>query len=109
MKDLKFEQKGSLSRSEAAELLSALAAALMSGGDVELELGSGVLSMYVPDELRSEVEVEVGEGEVELEIELKWPTAQAAAAAVPKSKSKSKSRSVETRSPSGDQESTEKR
>lgn len=86
MKDLKFEQKGSLSRTEAAELLSALATALRRGGHVELELGPGVLSMHVPDELRSEVEVEVGDGEIELEIELKWSTTQAKAAA-PKSKS----------------------
>jgi amphi-Trp domain-containing protein len=81
MKDLKFEQKSSLSRTEAAELLSALAAALKRGGQVELELGPGVLSMHVPDNLRSEVEVEVGDGEVELEIELKWSTAQATAPA----------------------------
>jgi amphi-Trp domain-containing protein len=79
MKDLKFEQKRTLTRLEAADLLSTVAAALRRGGHVDLELGPGVLSMHVPDELHSELEVEVGESEVELEIELKWPTGQAAA------------------------------
>lgn len=76
MKDLKFEQKSSLSRIEAADRLEALAAALRDGGEAELELGSGTtLSLRIPDDLRTEVEVEVGDGEVELEIEFKWPTA----------------------------------
>lgn len=75
MKDLKFEQKSSLSRLEAADQLTALAAALREGGDAELELGPGTLSVRVPEDLRSEIEVEIGDGEIELEIELKWPTA----------------------------------
>lgn len=75
MTDLKFEQKGSLSRIEAADQLTALAAALREGGDAELELGSGTLSLRIPDDLRSEIEVEVGNGEIELEFEFKWPTA----------------------------------
>ncbi|MET7713557.1 amphi-Trp domain-containing protein [Streptomyces sp. NPDC005407] len=75
MKDLKFEQKRSLSRLEAADQLMALAAALREGGDAELELGPGTLSLRIPDDLRSEIEVEVGNGEIELEIEFKWPTA----------------------------------
>ncbi|WP_406187098.1 amphi-Trp domain-containing protein [Streptomyces sp. NBC_01006] len=79
MKDLKFEQKSSLSRLEAADQLSALAEALRHGGNAELELGPGTLSMRVPDELRTEIEVEVGDGQIELEIELKWPTAQSGA------------------------------
>ncbi|MFF6777569.1 amphi-Trp domain-containing protein [Streptomyces sp. NPDC012637] len=74
MKDLKFEQKRSLSRTEAADQLSALADALREGGEAELELGAGTLSLRIPDELRSELEFEVGDGEFELEIELKWPT-----------------------------------
>ncbi|GAA0700331.1 hypothetical protein GCM10010193_63840 [Kitasatospora atroaurantiaca] len=78
MKDLKFEQKRSLSRLEAADQLAALAAALRHGGEAELELGPGVLSLRIPDDLRSEVEVEVGDGEIELEIELKWSTARTA-------------------------------
>jgi len=75
MKDLKFEQKRSLSRHEAADQLTALAAALREGGEVELEFGSGTLSLRIPDDLRSETEVEIGNGEIELEIEFKWPTA----------------------------------
>ncbi|KOG31001.1 amphi-Trp domain-containing protein [Streptomyces resistomycificus] len=75
MKDLKFEQKRSLSRLEAADQLTALAAALREGGEAELELGPGTLSLRIPDDLRSEMEVEIGSGEIELEIEFKWPTA----------------------------------
>ncbi|MGX1882453.1 amphi-Trp domain-containing protein [Streptomyces sp. NPDC055287] len=75
MKDLKFEQKRSLSRLDAADQLMAFATALREGGDAELELGPGTLSLRIPDELRSEIEVEVGDGEIELEIEFKWPTA----------------------------------
>ncbi|MFE0133607.1 amphi-Trp domain-containing protein [Streptomyces sp. NPDC059037] len=75
MKDLKFEQKRSLSRLEAAAQLTAIAAALSEGGDAELELGAGTLSLRIPDDLRSEIEIEIGDGEIELEIEFKWPTA----------------------------------
>ncbi|WP_369235483.1 amphi-Trp domain-containing protein [Streptomyces sp. R21] len=75
MKDLKFEQKRSLSRLEAADQLTALAAALREGGEAELELSPGTLSLRIPDDLRSEIEVEIGNGEIELEIEFKWPTA----------------------------------
>ncbi|MER6290288.1 amphi-Trp domain-containing protein [Streptomyces sviceus] len=75
MKDLKFERKRSLSRLEAADQLTALAAALREGGDVELELSPGTLSLRIPDDLRSEMEVEIGDGEIELEVEFKWPTA----------------------------------
>ncbi|MGW8359307.1 amphi-Trp domain-containing protein [Streptomyces wedmorensis] len=73
MNDLKFEQKSSMTRTEAAELLEALAGALREGEEAELRLGAGVLSLRVPEELRSEVEFEVDDGEIELEIELKWP------------------------------------
>jgi amphi-Trp domain-containing protein len=75
MKDLKFEQKRSLSRQEAADQLTALADALREGGDAELELGPGTLGLRIPDDLHSELEVEIGDGEIELEIELKWTTA----------------------------------
>lgn len=75
MKDLKFEQKRSLSRLEAADQLTAIAALLREGGDAELELSPGTLSLRIPDDLRSEIEVEIGNGEIELEIEFKWPTA----------------------------------
>ncbi|MER5296402.1 amphi-Trp domain-containing protein, partial [Streptomyces pharetrae] len=75
MKDVKFEHKRSLSRTEAADQFAALAQALREGGEAELELGSGVLSLRIPDELSSEVELEVGDGEVQLEVELTWPAA----------------------------------
>ncbi|MFJ9343188.1 amphi-Trp domain-containing protein [Streptomyces sp. NPDC101733] len=75
MKDLKFEQKRSLSRLEAADQLTAIADALREGGDAELKLGAGTLSLRIPDSLRSEVEIEIGDGQIELEIEFKWPTA----------------------------------
>ena len=71
MKDLKFEQKSSLSRIEAADRL----AALRDGGEAELDLGSGTtLGLRIPDDLRTELEIEIGDGEVELEIEFKWST-----------------------------------
>ncbi len=75
MKDLKFEQKRSLSRLEAAEQLTALADALREGEEAELEFGAGTLSLRVPNDLRSEMEIEIGNGETQLEIEFKWPTA----------------------------------
>ncbi|MFE2547502.1 amphi-Trp domain-containing protein [Streptomyces sp. NPDC059355] len=75
MTDLKLEQKRSLSRFEAADLLTALAAMMREGGDAELELVSGTLNLRIPDDLRSEIEIEVGDGQIELEIEFKWPTA----------------------------------
>ncbi|MCC0093525.1 amphi-Trp domain-containing protein [Streptomyces flavotricini] len=74
MTDLKFEQKRSLSRMEAADQLTALAAMMREGGDAELELVPGTLSLRIPDDLRSEIEVEVGDGQIELEIEFTWPT-----------------------------------
>ncbi|MCT4352675.1 amphi-Trp domain-containing protein [Streptomyces sp. Je 1-79] len=74
MKDLKFEQKRSLSRIEAADQLTALAEALRKGGEAELQFGSGTLSLRIPDDVRSEVEFEVSDGEIELEIEFTWPT-----------------------------------
>ncbi|MCX4706329.1 amphi-Trp domain-containing protein [Streptomyces sp. NBC_01352] len=80
MKDLKFEQRRSLSRLEAADQLMALAAALREGGEAELELSPGTLSLRIPDDLGSEIEVEIGDGEIELEIEFKWPTAPTRAA-----------------------------
>ncbi|MFD0278970.1 amphi-Trp domain-containing protein [Kitasatospora sp. NPDC127111] len=76
MKDLEFEQKRTLSRVEAADQLEALAAALRRGGQAELDLGPGKLTLRIPDELRTELEVELEDGEIELEIELSWRTGQ---------------------------------
>ncbi|WP_369272087.1 amphi-Trp domain-containing protein [Streptomyces sp. R11] len=77
MTDLKFEQKRSLSRLEAADQLAALAAALRQGGDAELEIDPWKLSLRIPADLHSEIEFEVEDGEIELEIELKWPITSA--------------------------------
>ncbi|MEE1788821.1 amphi-Trp domain-containing protein [Streptomyces sp. SP17BM10] len=76
MKDLEFEQKRTLSRTEVADQLDALAAALRRGGQAELDLGPGKLTLRIPDELRTEIEVELEDGEIELEIELSWRTGQ---------------------------------
>ncbi|WP_328426260.1 amphi-Trp domain-containing protein [Streptomyces sp. NBC_00443] len=81
MTDLKFEQKRSLSRLEAADQLAALAAALRKGGDAELEIDPWKLSLRIPADLHSEIEFEVEDGEIELEIELKWPITSAARSA----------------------------
>jgi amphi-Trp domain-containing protein len=86
MSDIKVERKESLLREEAAERLSALAAALAKGGDVELELGGFTISLHVPDDVRTEFELEVDGDEVELELELKWSTRRAPAPAPPKRK-----------------------
>ncbi|WP_329416608.1 amphi-Trp domain-containing protein [Streptomyces sp. NBC_00704] len=72
MSDLEFEQKRTLSRVEAADQLEALAAALRRGGQAELDLGPGRLTVRIPDELRTEIEVELEDGEIDLEIELSW-------------------------------------
>ncbi|MFC8274050.1 amphi-Trp domain-containing protein [Streptomyces sp. NPDC057271] len=85
MKDLKFEQKRSLSRIEAADQLTALADALRKGGEAELQFGSGTLSLRIPDDVRSEVEFEVSDGEIELEIEFTWPTGRHRRASAPAS------------------------
>ncbi|MER6396642.1 amphi-Trp domain-containing protein [Kitasatospora sp. NPDC001603] len=74
MSELKFEQKASLTRLEAADRLTALADALRHGTSAELDLGPGTLTVRVPDELQIEIEVEVEDGQIELEVELKWRT-----------------------------------
>ncbi|MER5777679.1 amphi-Trp domain-containing protein [Streptomyces sp. NPDC002039] len=83
MNDIKFEQKRSLTRLEAADQLTALAAVLREGGDAELEFGTGTVSLRVPDELRGELEIEMDEGWVELEIEFRWPVASSRTAPSP--------------------------
>lgn len=80
MKDLKFERQRSLTRLEAADQLMALATALRKGGNAEVELSPGTLSLRIPDDLHAEIEVEIGDGEIELEIEFTWPTASPKAA-----------------------------
>ncbi|MEU5181725.1 amphi-Trp domain-containing protein [Streptomyces longwoodensis] len=81
MSDLEFEQKRTLSRAEAADQLEALAAAVRRGGQAELELGPGRLTVRIPDELHTEIEVELEDGKIDLEVELSWRTPQAQAQA----------------------------
>nr|WP_237419297.1 amphi-Trp domain-containing protein [Kitasatospora sp. SID7827] len=56
--------------------MEALAAAIRRGGQAELELGPGRLTVRIPDELRTEIEVELDGDEIELEIEMSWRTGQ---------------------------------
>lgn len=77
MSDLEFEQKRTLSRAEAADQLEALAAAVRRGGQAELELGPGRVTVRIPDELHTEIEVELEDGEIDLEVELSWRMPQA--------------------------------
>ncbi|MFB7948651.1 amphi-Trp domain-containing protein [Kitasatospora phosalacinea] len=74
MKDLEFTQKRALSRAEAADQLEALAAAIRRGGQAELDLGPGRLTVRIPDELHTEIEVELDGDEIELEVEMSWRT-----------------------------------
>jgi amphi-Trp domain-containing protein len=85
MSDVEVSRTESLSRHEAARLLSTMAAALADGGHVEVELGASTLKLHVPEHVRCEVEVEVDGDEVELEVELKWSTSTESAPAKPES------------------------
>jgi amphi-Trp domain-containing protein len=78
MSDVEIKRTESLSREEAAERLSALAAALSEGGHVEVRLGASTVKLHVPDHVQCEVEVEVDGDDVELEVELTWSTAPVA-------------------------------
>lgn len=69
---LKIESTETMSREEAAARLRAIADALASNNDVELEWGAKHVRVHVADEVRLELEIEVGESETEFEIELKW-------------------------------------
>jgi amphi-Trp domain-containing protein len=72
MPKMKFEQKENMSRTEAAARLSAIADALGSDVEFELERGGEKLELQVPDQVRFELEVEIDDNETELEVEIKW-------------------------------------
>ncbi|HEY2077733.1 MAG TPA: amphi-Trp domain-containing protein [Streptosporangiaceae bacterium] len=72
MSDLKVERKESLSRDEAAQLLSLLSKAFATGNHAELPFSPSEVSLYIPDRVRAELEVEVEGDEVEVEVEFKW-------------------------------------
>ena len=69
---LKIESSETLSREAAAAQLRAIADALASNNEVELDWGGKQLRVHVADEVHLEMEIEVGEDGVEMEIELKW-------------------------------------
>jgi amphi-Trp domain-containing protein len=66
------EQKQNLSRTGPAAGLSAIADALASDAEFELERGGEKLEFNVPDQVRFELEVEIDDNETELEVEIKW-------------------------------------
>lgn len=72
MSDVKIERKESLSRDEAAQLLSLLSKAFTAGDHAELPFGPSEVSLHIPDRVRTELEVGVEGDEVEVEVEFKW-------------------------------------
>lgn len=76
MSDVKIERKESLSRDEAAQLLSLLSKAFTAGDHAQLPFGPSEVSLYIPDRVRTELEVEVEGDEVEVEVEFKWSMAE---------------------------------
>jgi amphi-Trp domain-containing protein len=72
--DLKVEQKQTLSREEAARLITALAEGLSAGGKVTVQMGNSTLELSVAGQVDCELEVAVDGDEIELELELKWST-----------------------------------
>ena len=83
MSDVKLEHKESMSRKDAATLLSRLSRAFADGHHGEVPFGPDKVSVHIPDRVRSEVEVEVEGDEVEIEIEFKWTIAEHEDAAPP--------------------------
>lgn len=81
MSDLKVERKESLSRDEAASLLSVLSEAFTGGDHAELRFGHSSVSLHIPDRVHAEIEVEVEGDEVEIEVEFKWSMVEHEAAA----------------------------
>ena len=75
MPEMKVEQRETLSRTEAAARLSAIADALGADEKFELERGGEKLELRVPDSVRFELEIEINDHETELEVEIKWSTA----------------------------------
>lgn len=80
MSDVKVERKESLSRDEAARLLSLLSEAFTAGDHADLPFGPSSVSLYIPDRVRAELEVEVDGDEVEVEVEFKWSVVEHEAA-----------------------------
>src|SRR5215472_11572044 len=76
MSDVKVEYEQTISRDEAAALLSQLARAFTGDHEAEFPFGPGTVTLQVPGSVRAELEVEVGDDEVEVEIEFTWPVSR---------------------------------
>jgi len=76
MSDVKVEYEHTISRAEAAALLSQLAEAFAGDHEAEFPFGPGTVRLQVPGSLRAELEVEVEDDEVAVEIEFTWPLPQ---------------------------------
>jgi amphi-Trp domain-containing protein len=74
MADVELKRTETLSRTEAAERLSALAEALSRKGKIELDVAGTTLSLRIPDQVSTEFELEVDGDRIELELELRWST-----------------------------------
>lgn len=79
MSDVKVEYEQTITRGEAAALLSQLARAFAGDDDAEFPVGPSTVKLHVPGSVRAELEVEVEDDEVEVEIELTWPLRQPSA------------------------------
>ena len=76
MSDVKVEYEQTISRDDAAALLSQLARAFTGDHDAEFPFGPGTVKLHVPGSVRAELEIEVEDDEVEVEIEFTWPLPQ---------------------------------
>jgi amphi-Trp domain-containing protein len=90
MSDVKIEYEQTISRDEAAALLSELARAFTGDHDAEFPFGPGTVKLNVPGSVRAELEVEVEDNEVEVEIEFTWPLSQRNAEPAPAAAAPSK-------------------
>lgn len=73
---MKYEKKARLSRKEAAAWLAAVAEALSSDGDLEVERDGETFKLSVAEKVRFEFEIEIDGSETEIELELKWQNAE---------------------------------
>jgi amphi-Trp domain-containing protein len=78
MADVSLEHKESVSRDEAAVWLSVLSKAFARGGEVKLPVGSGTVTLHLPEHVEAEFEIEVDGDEVQVELEFTWSTARPA-------------------------------
>jgi amphi-Trp domain-containing protein len=72
---VELQEKGTVTREEAAARLHAIADELASGKGIVIEREDLRFSAHVPDEVRLKVEFEVEDDGTEFEIELTWGAA----------------------------------